>query len=290
VTDALYERVYEPYEGDRTSHFGRILAIAKESFKATTGSKWLWLLLAATLVHVAVRGVVPFVTGQIEVPEGAVGPEARQQIEFTTAFLMDAFGLQARWILLLALALVASPAISRDAQSGGFSFYFSKPVTRTGYGIGKLLPPVTIGMIVTALPVLVIWLLGVAFTPEAVYPDNVWTLPILITLAGLVVSAAASLLALGLSAVSSSRNLAAVVWVGIGLVSAVAAGLLQGITGNDATGLVDVFGTFNAVADTVLGVGNASVPTWGAWLVTLGWAIVGAAGMAYVFHDQEVTA
>jgi ABC-type transport system involved in multi-copper enzyme maturation permease subunit len=289
VTDAVYERVYEPYEGDRTTQLDRIVAIAKEGFQATARSKWLYVLLAATLVHVAIRSVVLYVTGQVDV-QGQVPPNVAEQINFNAGFIADTLALQTRWILLLSLALVGAPAIARDVQAGGLSFYFSKPITRSGYAIGKLATPVIVGLVVTALPALIVWMMGVAFTPETLYPSNVWTMPLMILAAGAIVSTVASLVVLGLSALAGSRNLAAVVWVGIGLLAAGASELLTGVTGEDATGLVDLFGAFNKVTELLLGVDASTLPSTGAWLITLGWGLAGLIGLVYVFSDAEVTA
>lgn len=285
----VYERGYRDWDGERTPGWMRVATIAGEGLRAAVRSKWVWLLLTATAIHVAIRGGVLYFTGQVQAPAGNVPPNVEDQIRFTETFMSSAMGFQARWVLMVLLALVASPSIARDLKAGALSFYFSKPITRVGYAIGKLAPAFLLGLTVTVLPGLILWTLGYAFTPSTLHPETVASMPGRILLAGTLVSLVASLVVVALSGLVRSTNIAAAGWVALALLSAGASQLIGALTGVNWAQLVDVFTAFNLSAASILDATSAADPTSGAWLVTLGWAAASVAGIAYVLNEQEVT-
>lgn len=284
----VYERAYEAWEGERTPRWRRVATIAGEGLRASIRSKWVWALLAVTLVHVAIRAAVLYVSGQVDLGQQAPA-QIRDQISFNEGFIASALATQARWVLMLLLALVAAPALARDLQAGALSFYFSKPITRTGYAVGKILPAFVLGLTVTVVPGLVLWGLGAAFTPEAVYPDTVGSMPLRIIASGTLVSLVASLIPVALSGLTRSTNLAAVGWVALAFLSAGAAELLHAVTGRASLQLVDVFGAFDEVNRQILAAPGTDAPDGIAWLVTAGWALVSIAVIGWVLSGEEVT-
>lgn len=286
----VYERTYRTWEGTPTSRTARIRAIAREALGAATRSRWLWVLVVATVVHLAIRAVILYATGQIEVPPGAIDPALQDRINFTPGFLAEALSFQGRWILMLTLALTAAPALARDLRAGALTFYFSKPVTRTGYGLGKLLPSLLIGLGLTALPLALLWVVGYGFTPEPLLPDGLWTLFGTGLLSGLIVTLVATLVALAVSSLVESTSLAAGAWVGLSLLSGGVAQLLHAATGREALLLVDLFGVLDRVARSLLGAPGGATPETGAWLVALAWSLGSLALIAWRLGRPEVGA
>lgn len=274
----VYEQAYEEWEGEPRGPAHRIWAIVSEGWNRSVSSKWVWALWIATLVHVGVRGVILYYTGQVDPTMGS---------QFSKTFLADAMGDQVRWVLLLMLAIVASGALARDLDAGALSFYFSKPITPLGYAIGKVAPAFLIGLSVTAVPLLVIWSLGVAFTPDLA--SGVYWWPFQILGASIVVSLAAALVAIALSGLLRSTTMAAGAWVGLGLLSAAVARILVGITERARLEMVDVLGAFNTAGSHVMGATAADAFTGTAWAVTAGWAVASGVGIAYVLASGEVT-
>jgi ABC-2 type transport system permease protein len=283
----VYEKAYEAWEGTRTSRWRRIAAIAGNELRRGASSVWVWLLWVATVVHVSVRGFVLWAAGSVQQAGGEVPPQADVG-GLSAGLLGDALAFQSRWILLLLLAVVAAGVLARDLDAGALTFYFSKPIPRSGYALAKVAAPFLLALSVTAIPVLVVWLLGVAFTPEALHPDGVYWLPLKIVGASLVVSAAASLVAVALSGLTRSTNVAAGVWVGLGLVSYAAANLLIALTGVGRFALVEPAHGFLLAARDLLGAAAPEAETGLAWLVTGAWALAGAAAVAYVLRDEGV--
>lgn len=280
----VYERRFPEWDGTRTPAWRRVAAIAREGLSHAVRSKWVWVLWTATLIHVGIRAAILYVTGTVDVPDSL----SAGSLQFTEGFLLDAMAFQARWVLMIALALVAAGSLSRDLEAGALSFYFSKPITRTGYVVGKLVPGFAVGLTVTALPGLLLWLVGVAFTPEAAYPAVWVSLPWRLLAAGALASLVGTVTVVALSGLLASRNVAAGAWVAISILTAGAAGVLAGLTTEFDVGLVDYWGSVNLTQGWLLSATTSAHPTAEAALVTLGWGLAGLAGIAYVLHEQEV--
>lgn len=283
----VHEHGYEPWEGERTSRWQRVFSIALEGLSRGVSSKWVWLLWAATAVHVAIRGGILYFSGQID-PEVAMGPQG-DALGFTATFLGDALAFQAQWIVLILLVLVGTGTIARDKNADALTFYFSKPITRTGYAVGKIASPFAFALSVTFVPILLLWVLGVAFTPETLQPANLYGLPWRALAASAVVSLAASIVAVAISALVRSSNIAAASWVALALLSSAGGTTLASMTGNVDLETVDVLGAFTLAGEDLLGASIAGDPTGWAWIVTLGWCLVGVGAIASVLWGEEVT-
>lgn len=288
MTDAVYEPSYEAYEGERTTRAGRLAAIARYGFGHVVRSTWFWVLLGLSLAHIAARGIFLYVTGQIDLPEGAVPPGAYDRVHFTGRFMADALGFQSRWIVTFVLVAVGVDVIAEDLEAGGLSFYFTKPITKPGYLAGKLAGPFAACLLVTAAPLLVLWVLGMAFTPGALHPDDAWLMPLALVAASLVVSAMATLIVAALSGLVRSRGRISVVWIALVIVSWAASRLVYAATDEAATLLIDPFNAIDEVATILLGIESTATPSMGAWLTVAGWGLFSLAALAWTMSSEEV--
>lgn len=288
MTDAIYEPSYEAYDGERTSRLGRVGAIARRGLSRVVSSTWFWVLLGVSLAHVAVRGVILYITGQVDLPPGAVPAEAQDQVRFTGRFLADALSTQARWVVTFVLVAVGAEVIAEDLEVGGLTFYFTKPISRAGYVAGKLAGPFTACLLVTAFPLIVLWVLGMAFTPSALYPDDPWLLPLILLAASLVVSLMATLVVAAISGLVGSRGRTSVVWIALVIVLSGAARVAFAATDEAATLLVDPYNAFDKATQTLLGIDASIAPATGAWLTLAGWTLAAAVGLAFALDREEV--
>ncbi len=281
----VHEHGYEPWEGERRPRWERVMAVALEGLSRGAASKWVWLVWAATAVHVAIRGGIVYFSGQVN--PGVV--EENASLGFTSTMLGDVLGLQAQWVLLILLVVVGTGTVARDKNAGALTFYFSKPISRTGYAVGKIASPFVFAMTVTFVPLFLVWVLGMAFTPEVLIPEGVYGLLWRLLAASVVVSLAASVVAVALSAVVRSANVAAASWVALALLSAAGGSMLARVSGNVRLEAVDVLGSFTLAGLDVLGASVPGDPTGWAWIVTVGWCVVGVGALAWVLWGEEVT-
>ena len=118
-----------------------------------------------------------------------------------------------------AIAVVAGGAIAEDRRAGAFELYFSRPLTRMSYALGKLL-----GTAATALVTLVgatglLWLMAVGIAPEDLRKD-LWHIAVPALTGALLGTLVLTSMLMGLSAVSRRSTSVAVAFVALVVVGA----------------------------------------------------------------------
>ncbi len=104
-------------------------------------------------------------------------PEAARPIVWSLVFgfYLGRFQL---FLSLIMTAIVAPPQISRDIRSKAFLVYFSKPITRGEYLIGKAGAVLAFLFWATLFPALLLYVLSVVFSPSlAVLADTATIVP-----------------------------------------------------------------------------------------------------------------
>jgi ABC-2 type transport system permease protein len=115
-------------------------------------------------------------------------------------------------LLAIVIGLVAPPLISRDLRARAWLFYFTRPLTRWGYLFGKAGTLVALVALITVLPALALWVVGVAVSPSLRVALATWDMPLRIVAASAVLAAPTVLLALAYSSLTAESRLAAFAW------------------------------------------------------------------------------
>jgi hypothetical protein len=129
-------------------------------------------------------------------------------------------------VTLMIVGLIVPPLISRDVRSRAFLLYYSRPITRMEYLLGKIAIPGCVLMMVTLAPALVLYFVGLMLSPNLLVTMDTWDLPIrivLATAAGVIPTCLIGLLFSSLTQESRFAGFAwftiwglgAVVWMGI---------------------------------------------------------------------------
>ncbi|MDP1561724.1 MAG: ABC transporter permease subunit [Pirellulaceae bacterium] len=114
--------------------------------------------------------------------------------------------------LLLLIGWVAPPMIAKDLRTKAFLLYFSRPLSKFSYILGKLMVLVVMCSMITTLPALILYGCGIALSPNLTPLYATWDLPLRIIVVGLMHSIPASLLALMLSAITTESRYAMFGW------------------------------------------------------------------------------
>jgi hypothetical protein len=69
-------------------------------------------------------------------------------------------------LLAIVVGLIAPALISRDLRAKAWLVYFTRPLGRTDYILGKVLTLAAIVGLVTLVPALVLWIVGVLVSPS----------------------------------------------------------------------------------------------------------------------------
>jgi hypothetical protein len=115
-------------------------------------------------------------------------------------------------LLALVVGLVAPRLIAGDLRAKAWLVYFTRPVSRGDYILGKVAVLAAIVSLVTFLPALALWAIGVLVSPSIQVAVATWDLPLRILAAAAVVTIPTVLLALAYSAITAETRIATFAW------------------------------------------------------------------------------
>lgn len=113
---------------------------------------------------------------------------------------------------MLVIGMIAPPLISKDVRTRAFLMYFSKPIGRVEYLLGKMLVVAAYLVFITTTPALGCYVFGVALSSDLNVLADTWDLPLRIVLASLVFIIPSVSIALMFSSLTSESRFAAFAW------------------------------------------------------------------------------
>jgi hypothetical protein len=129
--------------------------------------------------------------------------------------LMSFFRYPQATIILFLLGFIAPGLISRDVRSRAFLLYFSRPIGRLEYMLGKILIPAVYIVAVTTLPALVLFVFAVGLSPNFSVLNSTWEIPFRIVLASVFLVIPTASLSLMLSSLTHESRFASFAWFAI---------------------------------------------------------------------------
>ncbi len=118
-------------------------------------------------------------------------------------------------IMVLMVGIIAPPLISQDVRSRAFLLYFSRPLARWQYALGKLATVWFYLLTISAAPALVLYFLGVLLSPSADVVFDTWDLPLRIVAASAVLMIPTASLALSMSSLTQESRYAGFAWFAV---------------------------------------------------------------------------
>lgn len=276
----IHDLGYRAWKGRLMPEISRSWVIAETGISLAWKNRWLRrLLLLAWLpavyfgaaffffeqalgnreeIRVALSFVPPF--PGVEVVRAALetGDPATARHMAWAWLLLGFFRYPQGLLMALAVGLIAPPLVARDVHSRAFLLYFSRPLTRLEYILGKLAVVCAYVMMITTLPALSLYVMGVLLSPpEAAVISSTWDLPLRILLASIVVTIPTTTLALALSSLTSRTVYAGFAWFAVWLLGLVAYVTLQATldyTLSDRWALLSLYHSLGQVQDWTFGI------------------------------------
>lgn len=115
-------------------------------------------------------------------------------------------------LLAVVIGLVAPALISGDLRAKAWLVYFTRPVGRTEYILGKMAILGAIVAVITVLPAIALWLAGVLVSPSVIVAAQTWDLPLRAVAASIVLAVPTVLLALAYSSLTAESRIASFAW------------------------------------------------------------------------------
>lgn len=253
----VYERGYRHFEGERSVRLLRFAPIAGNGFRLAMRSKlFLFLVVIPSQISFVVGTVVVYIFFQ----QAPAMLEASGTSDFKSLFVLaeaqSRIGpplywgiqtIQANFWIPIVGALLAGRLVAADAQSNALEVYFSRPITRFDYALGKFLTAFGFLLYVTFVPPFGVWCAACLLAPSVSYFEMTSSIGLGIALNALLVSSVSAVLMLGLSSASKKPRFAAALFVGVMIFSHVASQILIESVRLPGCYLVSIFQNFQNV-------------------------------------------
>ncbi|NDC62524.1 MAG: hypothetical protein EBZ59_00715 [Planctomycetia bacterium] len=115
-------------------------------------------------------------------------------------------------LLAVVIGLIAPTLVSRDLRAKAWLFYFTRPVGRTEYILGKAATIAVLVVAITMLPALTLWVMGVLVSPSIRVAAATCDLPLRVVCSSLVLAVPTVLLALAYSSLTAESRIASFAW------------------------------------------------------------------------------
>jgi ABC-type transport system involved in multi-copper enzyme maturation permease subunit len=260
----IHDLGYRAWPGSYSSDLFRFWVIAASGIRVVGRNTWVRrVLFAAWLPTFGLAAVIFGCERLVENRAVALtAPEARGSVlgelgdglsvadvvveALTKADLREGRHLMWSWLLstflrvpqavmaTLVIGMIASPSIARDVRTRAFLIYFSKPIGRIEYILGKMTVVSTYLIFITTVPALGCYLFGVALSSDLGVLADTWDLPFRIVLASVVFIIPTVSVALMFSSLTSETRFAAFAWFAFWGLGFIAWNVTYGVMSGDA--------------------------------------------------------
>jgi len=289
----IYDLGYRRWDGKRSPDWLRWFTIAKTGYMLAFKSRWLRRMLFFAWLPAAYMAAGFFMYEQYiannpnmmfaarGILQSVMDDAAFQQITGSTATVEESRHLVWSWLMfsffrypqgasmVLLVGLIAPPLISRDVRSRAFLIYFSRPIARWEYILGKAATVWAYLALITTVPAIALYLIAVMLSPDLSVVLATWDIPLRILAASIVLMLPTTFLALAFSSVAWESRTAGFMWFaiwGLGMVAyQIVWVALQGQQRGPPTqaidsrwNLISLYHALGAVQQFIFGVGQGS--------------------------------
>lgn len=238
----IFDQGYQHWSGELTGHGWRWLAIARHGVRIGMKNRLLRIMLLIAWLPAVVLAFFLCVWGLIEQKSELVQPlvpfiggivgddivaEAKAHRVEVWTLAYDYFLMVELRLSMIVILLVGPGLISRDLRFNALSLYFSRPLRRIDYFLGKLGVVVYFLSLVLVVPSVIAYMLGLLFSLDWTIVRDTFSLLLASVGYGAVMSVSAGLLILALSSLSRNSRYVGLFWLGVWFVSSIVGTVLQ---------------------------------------------------------------
>lgn len=262
----ILDQGYQHWEGTLTGHAWRWLAITRQGVRAQLKNRMVrYLLLSAWIPALALAAflivwglfeqksslITPFLVLLQNLPEELKqGPRG-----FRSTFWTIAFGLffEVQMFLTMILVVQVGPdLISQDLRANAIPLYFSRPLRRVDYFLGKLGVVAAFLGSAVILPALVAYGLGVCFSLDPGVLRDTARVLLASTAFGAVVVVSAGSLMLAISSLSKNSRYVGAIWLALWIVGNLTSAVLTRTVNRPWCPLISYTGNLARIRDSLL--------------------------------------
>jgi ABC-2 type transport system permease protein len=269
----IFDQGYQHWDGKLSGHAWRWLTITRHGIRAHLKNRWARLVTLFALVPALLLGGFLILWGFAEQQSSLVAPflpmlqnllgpevlEGPKAFRITVWSIAYQYFFRAQLFFAMILVVLIGPGlISQDLRFNAIPLYFSRPLRRFDYFVGKLgIIGFFLGL-VAVVPAVIAYVLGIGFSLDLSVAWETARVVAAAVVYGLVIMISAGTLMLAISSLSRNSRYVMVAWIGLWLVSNSVAGFLVWSVRKDWCYLVSY--TYN-----IEHIGTALLDTRSAW-------------------------
>ncbi len=235
----IFDQGYQHWDGRLSGHGWRWLTIARQGVRAQMKGKLTRIVLLLALLPAIGLGLVLVAWGLLEQKAEFIRPVfaflnfPREMVEDPRAFRQPIWNIAFHFFFavemffsMILVMLVGPGLVSQDLRFNAIPLYFSRPLRRFDYFLGKLgVIGFFLGLVAIA-PAVFAYVLGVLFSLDLSVIKDTWRILAASIAYGFVIVLSAGTLMLALSSLSRNSRYVGLFWIGIWIISGAVGGIL----------------------------------------------------------------
>ena len=237
----IFDQGYQHWSGQLSGHAWRWLAVTRQGIRGGLKNRFLryilfaaWIPALALVLMLCMWGLLErrssiastFIQYMNLLQPGVVADPQHYRADIWRLSYGYFLQIELRFSMVLIL-LVGPNLISQDLRFNALPLYFSRPLRRIDYFLGKLGVILAFLAMVVIVPSIVAYFFGLLFSLDITIIRDTFGILLASIAYGLIIALSAGLLILALSAMSRNSRYVALCWVGIWFVSGIVAMVLQ---------------------------------------------------------------
>lgn len=191
-------------------------------------------------------------------------------------------------LMVITVGLIAPQLISQDIRSRAFLLYFSRPLNRSEYILGKFITVWFYLAMISTVPAIVLYVMGVVLSPQLSVLLATWDLPLRIAAATAVLAVPTAALALWVSAMTQESRYAGFAWFAVWVLGWVTYAIMSSAAALDSQGRLgqprdwsyfSLYHTLGRVQSWIFGFSEFADVRWSALILAV--LTVVSVGMLY---------
>ena len=261
----IHDQGYRHWEGTLKSHTFRWWVIAREGLKIILRRKlFLLFIMAPAIIHFLACGVYIYLANMMDV---------RGLPQVNANFFYDFFSRQTFFIVLICV-FGGSGLIANDLKNNALQMYFSKPLKRVDYLVGKLVTIMTMLTFVTLILAILLFLENLLLGETVEFlRQNYWILGS-IFLYSFILTLPTGLLILALSSLTKNNRYVAISFAAIVLFTPIVFEILKNIFKSSKLAPISFWANLLLLGNKLFGLRPSYSSHWG-WSVLIFLSIIG---------------
>jgi ABC-2 type transport system permease protein len=169
---AVYKRGYQRYQGPIQGRWAKFCVLPRFAWRRMLSQRLVVLLIVLSMIWPLLCALYLYIGNHADLLKGlGVGPDFLSFIQGNGTFFMVFMNVQAVFAVFLA-ALTGPGCIAPDLANNALPLYFSRPITRGEYALGRLATLLGLLSIITWIPAMLLFIMQASMAGWSWFTEN----------------------------------------------------------------------------------------------------------------------